>query len=52
MVITLGFATLGTNLSFKRWSFPLTVSLPVINNMNGDQNDAGVRLRLGIVKSL
>lgn len=47
----LGFATLGTNLSFKKWSFPLTVSIPVIQKMNGEQNDAGFRLRLGIIKS-
>jgi hypothetical protein len=47
----LGFATLGTNLSYKKWSFPLTVSLPVIQHMNGEQNDAGFRLRLGIIKS-
>ncbi|KAB1158133.1 transporter [Flavobacterium luteum] len=47
----LGFATLGTNISYKKWSFPLTVSLPVIQHMNGEQNDAGFRLRLGIIKS-
>lgn len=47
----LGFATIGTNLSFKKWSFPLTMSLPVIQQMNGEQNDAGFRLRLGIIKS-
>lgn len=47
----LGFATLGTNLFYKKWAFPLTVSIPVINNMNGKQNDAGYRLRIGIIKS-
>jgi len=47
----LGFATLGTNLSYKKWRFPLTVSLPIIQQMNGEQNDAGFRLRLGIIKS-
>lgn len=47
----LGYATLGTSLSYKKWSFPLTVSLPVIQQMNGDQNDAGFRLRVGIIKS-
>jgi len=46
----LGFATLGTSVSAKGWSIPLTVSLPVIQNMNGDQNMAGFRLRIGIVK--
>ena len=47
----LGFANLGTNLSYKNWSFPLTLSLPIISNMNGNQNDAGFRLRIGILKS-
>lgn len=47
----LGFATLGTNLSDKKWSFPLTLSLPVIQQMNGNQNDTGFRLRLGIITS-
>jgi len=46
-----GFATLGTNFSFKKWSFPLTVSLPVVSKLNGIQNDAGYRIRLGIIKS-
>ncbi|MBA4055290.1 MAG: hypothetical protein C0490_11300 [Marivirga sp.] len=44
----LGFATVGTNLSYRKWSFTLTVSLPIIQQMNGEQNDAGLRLRLGI----
>jgi hypothetical protein len=48
----LGFANLGTNLSFKKWSFPLTLSLPILNDMNGTQNNAGYRLRLGIIRSL
>lgn len=48
----LGFANLGTNLTYKKWSFPLTVSLPIINILNGSQNDAGYRLRIGIIKSL
>lgn len=47
----LGFATLGTNISYKRWAFPLTVSMPIINQMNGEQNNAGFRARLGIIKS-
>ena len=47
----LGFATLGNNISYKKWSFPLTISLPVIQNMNGEQNTGGFRLRLGIIKS-
>jgi len=47
----LGFATLGANLFYKKWAFPLTFSIPIINKMNGNQNDAGYRLRLGIIKS-
>lgn len=46
----LGFATLGTNLSFKKWSIPLTFSYPVFQQMNGDQNNAGLRFRMGIIK--
>jgi hypothetical protein len=47
----LGFATLGANISINKWAFPLTLSLPFINKMNGEQNNAGLRLRLGIIKS-
>jgi hypothetical protein len=47
----LGFATLGANIFYKKWAFPLTVSIPLIKKMNGQQNDAGYRLRLGIIKS-
>ncbi len=47
----MGFATFGNNISYKSWSFPLTVSLPVIQNMNGEQNTGGFRLRIGIIKS-
>ncbi|MBL7921192.1 MAG: transporter [Bacteroidia bacterium] len=45
-----GFATLGTAISAKGWSVPLTLSIPIIQQMNGDQNMAGFRLRIGIVK--
>ena len=47
----LGFAVLGLNTSYKKWAFPVTLSLPVITAENGEQNEAGYRLRLGIVKS-
>lgn len=47
----LGFTTLGTNLSYKKWSFPMTLSIPIIQNVNGDQNEAGYRFRIGIIKS-
>ncbi|MBC7438553.1 MAG: hypothetical protein H7250_01015 [Flavobacterium sp.] len=48
----LGFANLGTTLSYKKWSFPLTISIPIINEMNGTQNDSGYRFRVGIIRSL
>ncbi|WP_264521342.1 transporter [Flavobacterium sp. N1994] len=47
----MGYATVGNNISYKSWSFPVTVSLPVIQNMNGEQNTGGFRLRFGIIKS-
>ena len=47
----MGYATLGNAISYKKWSFPLTLSLPIIQNMNGDQNNGGFRVRLGIIKS-
>lgn len=47
----LGFTTLGSNISIDKWAFPLTLSLPIINKMNGEQNNAGFRIRLGIIKS-
>jgi hypothetical protein len=47
----LGFANLGSTLSYKKWSFPLTLSIPVINKMNGDQNDTRYRIRFGVIKS-
>lgn len=46
----MGFANLGTNLSYKKWSFPLTLSLPIVEEMNGNQNAAGYRMRVGIVR--
>jgi hypothetical protein len=47
----LGFANLGTNLSYKKWSLPITFSLPIITDMNGNQNQAGYRLRLGLIRT-
>ncbi len=47
----LGFANLGTTISYKKWSFPLTISAPIVNKMNGLQNDSGFRFRIGILKS-
>lgn len=46
-----GFLNLGTNLSYKKISFPITASLPIISNMNGLQNAPGFRIRLGLIKS-
>lgn len=47
----LGFLSLGANFNYGQWNFPLTLSIPIIQDMNGEQNDAGIRLRIGIVKS-
>lgn len=47
----LGLANLGTNLSYQKWAFPVTVSLPVVSQMNGLQNDFGVRFRIGIIRA-
>lgn len=47
----LGLANLGTNLSYQKWAFPVTISLPVISQMNGLQNDFGVRFRIGIIRA-
>jgi len=47
----LGLANLGTNLSYRQWAFPVTVSLPVISDMNGLQNDFGVRFRVGVIRA-
>jgi len=46
----MGFATLGTAITLKAWTIPVTVSLPLFQNMNGDQNKAGYRLRLSIIR--
>lgn len=45
-----GFFNIGTNLSFKKYSFPITASLPIISNMNGIQNPPGFRLRIGLIR--
>lgn len=47
----LGFANLGTNVTFKTWSISLTVAIPFIQQMNGNQNAGGYRVRLGIIKT-
>jgi hypothetical protein len=47
----LGLAHLGTTLSYQKWAFPVTVSLPLISEMNGMQNDFGVRFRVGIIRA-
>ena len=47
----LGFANLGTNISYKKWILPITLSLPFVKKMNGEQNEAGIRIRLGLVRT-
>lgn len=47
----LGLANFGGTFLYKKWAFPLLLSLPVINQMNGLQNDFGYRLRVGIIRA-
>lgn len=47
----LGLANLGANLSYQKWAFPVTVSMPLISAMNGLQNEFGVRFRIGIIRA-
>ena len=47
----LGFVTTGTSISFQRWSIPLYFSVPVVQKLNGEQNQAGFRLRVGIIRA-
>lgn len=46
----LGFATIGTSISTNGWSFPLTFSLPVLQELNGEQSHTAFRLRFGVTK--
>jgi hypothetical protein len=46
----LGFATIGSSLTFKGFSIPLTCSFPFIQDIRGEQVHSGYRIRLGIVK--
>jgi Putative MetA-pathway of phenol degradation len=47
----LGFANTGANFSYKTWTIPLTFSLPLVHHLNGNQNKAGYRIRLGLIKA-
>lgn len=47
----LGFANLGVNLFYKKWGIPVTFSQPIFQHLNGDQNQAGYRIKIGIVRS-
>lgn len=47
----LGLANLGVALSYKKWAIPISFSQPVINRMNGTQNDFGYRFRIGIIRA-
>lgn len=46
----LGYATLGTSLTYRSVSIPVTFSYPVIQAMNSSQSDSGYRLRVGVQK--
>jgi hypothetical protein len=47
----LGLANLGGAILYKKWAFPITFSLPIINEMNGLQNEFGYRLRVGVIRT-
>ncbi len=47
----LGFANLGANVFYKKWGVPVTLSLPVFQHLNGTQNEAGFRIKVGVVRS-
>ncbi len=47
----LGFATIGSNLTFNGFSIPLTLSIPIIQDIRGEQARSGYRIRLGFVKT-
>jgi Putative MetA-pathway of phenol degradation len=47
----LGFVSLATTLTAKKWSIPITVYVPAVEQMNGSQNKAGYRIRIGIIKT-
>lgn len=47
----LGFATIGSSLSFKGFSIPITFSIPFIQDIKGEQARSGYRIRLGFVKT-
>jgi hypothetical protein len=44
----LGFAAVTASVRVRKWEFPLTISQPVIQNLNGDQSNVNVRIRFGI----
>ncbi len=47
----LGLANLGATISYKKWAIPINFSEPIINHMNGMQNDFGARFRIGIIRA-
>jgi hypothetical protein len=47
----MGYVSLATSLTANKWSIPITLYLPVIEQMNGSQNKAGYRIRIGIIKT-
>ncbi|MFM7018230.1 transporter [Flavobacterium sp.] len=47
----LGLANVGATISYKKWAMPINFSEPIINKMNGMQNNFGYRFRIGIIKA-
>lgn len=44
----IGFATVTATARAHKWEFPLTISQPVIQNLNGEQSKVNARIRFGI----
>lgn len=45
------FSNVGLHLNYANWTVPFSVSLPVYQQMNGEQNHPGVRVRIGVMKT-
>jgi hypothetical protein len=41
----------GLQLQYKTWSLPLSVSIPIMQNMKGEQHKTKYRFRFGFIKS-
>lgn len=46
-----GYIAGGVSTSFGKWSLPMNVGYPVLCNMNGMQNNPGIRFRIGLTRA-